>query len=334
MFLRLVLTASFLLPLALKAQDLNLVLKGDKEQVLAVVKRAIDEEMSNAIGGTQPVAVNGRQGYALNYRSFLTGPSGFAAFIYPMAFEDEWTVSAYMVGFETKSSIGSNKGLIKDVIDRLQKADLGAVELVADRTNYRPLGPQSQRCVEKMASDPKLALLSSKVQLFYPDRATLIQLSDESKPSAEEAKQIAAWSAMRDICFNLVKINMSFYPADPRMALQIQGKESTDALLLALYKGSLTYGQFNSQRKQSANNVIQNQINSTVEINRQNAQNAAQNAEKQAAFELERQRVQAEQMKAQALQTQANKPNPISPSLSITCRTNSMGYGSSTTQCD
>lgn len=329
MYVRIALIALLMMPALSSAQEQSLLLKGEKDQVITALKKAIDDEFGDA----KPITVPGRQGYVVNYRAFLTGPSSFAAFITPMAFEDEWSVSAFAVDFDTRSSLGSNKGRIQDVIERLKKSELGPVQIITNRNSYRALGPQSIRCAEKMVTDPKLNLIESKIPLLKPELATLIQLSDDSKPSLEESKQVAAWSAMRDVCFNLVRTNMTYYPADPRMAMMIQSKESADERILALYKGTLTYGQFNSQRKQSSSSSAQNQINKSAEIDKQNAQNAALLADKQAAFELERQRVMAEQMKAQALQTQANKPTPRPVSPGISCTTTNTP-GGSVTNCD
>lgn len=330
MFLRLVFLSALFIPFASFSQETTILLKGEKQQVLAVIKTAMDAEISNG----QSVLPTGGQGYILNYRSFFSGPSSVAAFITPMAYQDEWVVSSYLVKFSYRSTSMSNRGVVVDVIAGIKKLTQLSVEIVNDRTDYRPLNEQADRCANKFGTDSKLELLKTKVNIFGSD-ASLVQLSDDTKPSEEERRLIATWAAMRDVCVSLVKLDMSFYAANPLMTQRLQSFANQESLILALYQGKLTYGEFNTKRKQNAVLNDQSMIATTIEINKQNELAAAQNAEKQAAFELEKQRVLAEQIKAQALQTQANKPAPApAPTPSFSCRTNNTGLGSSTTYCN
>ncbi len=115
-----------------------------------------------------------------------------------------------------------------------------------------------------------------------------------------------AWANKRDKCFELRKSNMLFYPLDTRIPLILESWDTVNTLILNLYKGTLTYGDFNSQRKAFAREATGKLANASSNMakDQENAQTTANQAKRQ--NKIEQSRLAIEQQKADAMQTQAN----------------------------
>lgn len=101
-------------------------------------------------------------------------------------------------------------------------------------------------CYASMPARPPLALLADKIMLSGEPKATLEMQALKSRPDADEKVALSRWTVMRDTCFELGTGWMDAIQA-PRWfrSITMQTKDSSDALAAALYRGELTYGEFN-----------------------------------------------------------------------------------------
>ena len=307
------------------ANDLSMVVVGQKDQVLAVIHKSLETEFSNSsIGGW-----SGRIGYRTQFKGFFTGVTDLGAALTPMANGDAMEATAYRIEFSYKTQRNDGMTHVRSLKEQIikQGALIGGVAVVDNPETYRTLSEQQGVCFNKLDNEPELAMISKKVALIKGDSPTLMMLADESKATEQEKAAIISWGDKRDKCNNLMKIAISFYPMDRRNSIFTEFADSANQLLLGLYKGKLTYGEFNSQRKtlatdsarrfaETTNNIIQDESNAQERA----AETAHQN-------QLEQSRLLVEQQKANAMQTQANKIeyHPISIPQSTNCTSRAVG---------
>lgn len=122
-------------------------------------------------------------------------------------------------------------------------------------------------CFDALAYDDELQLIRDKVVLISDaSKQTFDMLANESFPTSEEAQVVYKWGSKRDRCFR------SFAP--PRNAVEqaiAEGFNTSQRLILNLYKGNITYGQFAIQRQEQVkivNESLQN-INSHQQMRQQ-----------------------------------------------------------------
>lgn len=297
---------------------LSIVLTGSREDVLSVVRKAIETEFSDG----QISNWNGAIGYWVAFRSFFTGQSGLGVALRPMVNSDATEANAYQLMFSVKTNLGNGNRHIRSLIDQIGKQTVAqrGVAIASNPEAYRTLRDQAVECYKKLAGDPELEALSKKVALSRTDAVSLIMLADESKPTLTEKPIIALWAAKRDICANLMKIEFSFFPSDKNGPIQQFQMGKANELILALYKGDLTYGEYSSKRKALGLEALQKLYETTAAQNKDRTEAEALQVEKDRMFALEAQRVAAEQQKAQAMQTQANKS--IQPQFVAPTQTN------------
>ena len=307
------------------ANDLSMTVVGQRDQVLAVIHKSFETEFSNSSIGDW----SGRIGYWAQFRGFFTGMTGISAGLAPMANGDALEATAYKIEFSYKTQRNDGMTHVRSLKEQIikQAALIGGVAVVDNPETYRTLSEQQGVCISKLENDPELAIISKKVALSKGDSPPIMMLADESKATEQEKAAIISWGDKRDKCNNLIKIATSFYPLDKRNYIFSEFADSANQLLLSLYKGKLTYGEFNIQRKtlaadaarrfaEATNNLIQDQSNAqerSAEIARQN--------------QLEQSRLLVEQQKANAMQTQANKIeyHPISIPQSSNCTSRAVG---------
>jgi hypothetical protein len=104
-------------------------------------------------------------------------------------------------------------------------------------------------CLAEHPTRPALASLVGKVALSADPKVSLEMQAIADKPTAEEKAALSRWSVMRDTCFELGMGWMNAANA-PRWlrAVVTQSKDANDSLTSQLYRGDLTYGDFNVRR--------------------------------------------------------------------------------------
>jgi hypothetical protein len=101
-------------------------------------------------------------------------------------------------------------------------------------------------CNASLPNRPELSLLAGKVSVSGEPKDSLEMQANPAKPTALEKAAIAKWATMRDGCFELGSAWMDAIQAKPWFrAIVLEAKDSSDAMVSALYRGELTYGAFN-----------------------------------------------------------------------------------------
>ncbi len=322
-------SALVLLPTAqAESNDMTILLAGQKEDVLALLRKAIEAEFPDGVRNNAPKGV----GYQIQFRTFFSGTNVLSVRLFPMADGNATEPTGFLVGFDAQSSPRHANGLIEQ-IKKLAPATQGSVQLVGNRDQYRRLGEQAKVCQTNLARDERIAQLGTKVALGRSTDASLAMLADSTRPSDVERQQIEIWSSLRASCVGLLKTDFGFLDPDPRMGLLLAQFDAADRLVLALYKGELSFGEFNERRK-SLVSMSQSQIAETAaRLEKERGEQMARQQELARQQEIEARRMAIEQQKADAMTTQATKPPPMRSVLGTTCRSQQLGNQVHTT-CD
>ena len=100
-------------------------------------------------------------------------------------------------------------------------------------------------CIIALDQVETLRPISDKVSLTgKPDRL-FSMLANENLPTMEERGAIFEWATRRERCFSENPL-----PSDPISQVKRETQEAVQLLILDLYKGKLTYGQFASRRQE------------------------------------------------------------------------------------
>lgn len=186
-------------------------------------------------------------------------------------------------------------------------------------------------CFDQIKTQPQLNIISSKLSLGGADEQTFLMLANTSKPTEEEKTAISVYADMRKNC---IKEDIKTRDIDPLAVRQLYASSTgaVENLLVDLYKGNLTYGQFAQLRKE----VVASTMAGLVEIDKElksNAVNANARAEEMAiqrenAFAAMK-NATANQTAADALKTQSQKVflQPVQPQQIIS------PYQNNTTRC-
>lgn len=101
-------------------------------------------------------------------------------------------------------------------------------------------------CNASLSNRPELASLVGKVTVSGEPKDSLEMQANPAKPTMLERAAIAKWVTMRDSCFDLGIAWMDDIKAKSWFrAIVMEAKDSSDALVSALFRGELTYGAFN-----------------------------------------------------------------------------------------
>ncbi len=132
--------------------------------------------------------------------------------------------------------------------------------------SYAQGNPPIIDCFNAVRYDPSLNLIADKVGLgAHADRPFAL-MANESYPTESERKIILDWGGKRDRCLNT--------PPDQHagFAVYLQAQRRLQMLVLDLYGGNMTYGNFVRQ-KEALNNAHQgNQDQISNQIQQQQAQ--------------------------------------------------------------
>lgn len=99
-------------------------------------------------------------------------------------------------------------------------------------------------CYAALPSRPVLTPLVGKVVLAGTANATLEMQANKSRPTLTEKKANSQWATMREACFALGIKWMEQAPDWARSTIS-RANDEHDAMTAALYRGELSYGQFN-----------------------------------------------------------------------------------------
>ncbi len=300
--------------------DLFMIVKGDKDQVMSLVHKAMQVEFSSGVVGNY----DGRVGYKVYYNSFATGQTSFGIGLAPVSDGDNLMVTAYKleIGYQTQKG---SQFYITQIAKNLkaeiakQASVMENVSVINDAEGYKYIGEQADKCIGKLQSDPELSGISKKLSLSNASTATLAMLADDAKPTEAEKALISLWSSKRDTCFQAKVFMSTFYPSNEQWTVFLQSYNASNQLIVNLYKSAISYGEFTKQRQELNldNQKRAQQINAKQTAQQQN------NAENERQHQLEQQRVNIEQQKANAIQTQANKiqiPTIVNQTTNCTSR--------------
>jgi hypothetical protein len=122
-------------------------------------------------------------------------------------------------------------------------------------------------CFNALKYDSQLQPISEKVELARVGDVTFGMLANEDRPTSEEKQAIFKWATKRDQCFNA-------YPPPNNLSTQAvrDGYNSVQSLILDLYKGAITYGQFAKQSRETMEMVVARIQGSAGQYQRQQAQ--------------------------------------------------------------
>jgi hypothetical protein len=111
-----------------------------------------------------------------------------------------------------------------------------------------PPNPGAQ-CYEALGGYAALAPLTGKLVLTGAGGTTLPMQADTNKPSAAEKEALVQWAVLREQCAQLTTQWQRNANAPPWfVSINNQITYTADALVAALYRGELTYGEFNVKR--------------------------------------------------------------------------------------
>lgn len=100
-------------------------------------------------------------------------------------------------------------------------------------------------CFDALENDTELQVIRDKVALVSSNSQTFGMLSNENYPSSDEKPAIYKWAIKREQCVNSRPLSN-----DPVGQIYRETFSAGQSLILDLYKGTITYGQFASKRQE------------------------------------------------------------------------------------
>ena len=117
-------------------------------------------------------------------------------------------------------------------------------------------------CFNALEHDAELSSIKDKVSLVYSDSQTFSLLASEAIPTLDETQVIYIWATKREQCFK----------SDPRPSPITQTFNAVQSLILDLYKGGITYGQFAKQRQEVMRQYRQQTLQLLQQMQQQQSQ--------------------------------------------------------------
>ena len=110
---------------------------------------------------------------------------------------------------------------------------------------------QLKRCTDDLKRNPSLQIIATKIALGGADEESFSMLADQTKPSSAEKPAIALYGDLKKKCFQrwIGTVGKAGWPA-PIISIYNTSSSSLDNLLLSLFNGSVTYGEFTKLRKE------------------------------------------------------------------------------------
>lgn len=120
-----------------------------------------------------------------------------------------------------------------------------------NRRQLELLNQQYAQCFGELGQDSELSGIANMVALdrFANLTASFEMLSNDNFPSEDEKRLILKWGTKREKCYKIRAATFSFIP--PNLAnLSVASDNDQQMLVLELYKGGLTYGDFAAKRQE------------------------------------------------------------------------------------
>jgi hypothetical protein len=113
-------------------------------------------------------------------------------------------------------------------------------------------------CLRGLASDYALQPIADKVALSGSSDRLFSMMANDSYPTATEKAVILDWGNKRERC------NTSYPPEQrPLTHLYVEGFRTVQSMIFDLYKGAISYGEFN-RRRQDLNTALEARIQQLV----------------------------------------------------------------------
>jgi hypothetical protein len=140
--------------------------------------------------------------------------------------------------------------LIKDNEKGLSSA-LGTE--LASRQNIATNKAASESCHVALAKDPSMRVLDGKVSLLGVKDQTFDMLASTKKPNAEEKEALRIWGASLDRCeAEDARMFRSMHAPKEIVSLFDSVKTEKSNLVISLYNGEITYGEFARKRRENS----------------------------------------------------------------------------------
>ena len=169
-------------------------------------------------------------------------------------------------------------------------------------------------CYNKLASEPSLNILTGKVAIDNVKKQTFDMLANESVPTQQEKAAIKQWGNLRAGCNAESDV---FYArvGTPASLLALYGatKTAIDNLLVLLYNGSITYGEFAKKRQDIRDASVTADAQISEELAKQSAE--AQARANQLAMEAQKINLAQIQTRQMESQTQLMRLQTINQSI-------------------
>ena len=301
--------------------DLSMALVGTREAVLAVLQASFKTDIPN--GSISPIP--GAIGYQTSWDSVMrTRQTSVRANIRPMALLGSTQTSAFIVNFEFQVARFDGMYHIRSLKSEIEKQVLLTGQSVvvindADMASYKTLQEQANTCIKNIKEDSDLQEISEKVMLSGGE-PSIIMMANDDLPTLDEKKLIIKWAGKREVCNKMYREDASYFPGNPQAFAATNTIDSFNRLVLNLYKGTVSYGEFALKRAELNSANMQKSVDQAKE--QLNAQ--ARRAEVEQQLQIQRQAANAENNRAtmeilRTLQPQAPAPI-IQPSINCTSR--------------
>jgi hypothetical protein len=250
-----------------------------------------------------------------------------------MAKPNEDTASAYMVELH-----GNDSDYVSDFKTQLDKqnADGRSGVKISSDSSYKTFKERANDCWNQLSSDQDLVELRSKVALGNVKGQTFEMKADNAVPTEAERQKIGLWASKRTRCEKMLREHLAYFPQDANVPIINSTMRSFEALVLNLYRGEISYGQFSTYRQEMADKSDE-AMRKVAEISREKNQ-AAQERARMIALEEEkasaaRSSAISEAIRAQAAAQAAARPAPTpvmqAPLISPPVRCTSTRFGNS-----
>jgi len=267
---------------------LSMVVAGSREDVLSVVKESMKAEFPKGVVTELALGI----GYQVEFNGFWTGRTQIMARFRPLATGDEVDPSAYQLVFWYQVRGGDGmphiNGLKAKIIERSSKAR--NVTVVANASDYMIMRDQADRCLLKIENDSELRILQGKLA-FDVDKQSFEMLANEAFPTEEESKAIYIYAKKKENCKKCFLAEKEFVPDNLVLPLYQVLMDSNEQLLVALYKGQISFGAYAKARRE----IVSKYEQAGMKIMDETREKTAEAKSRAEHLALEQQKVLAEE---------------------------------------
>jgi len=290
-----------------------IVLSGEKTIVLNALREAINNEFSPST----VTPLDDRLGFYFEFWSGKTwNTMKFSTSIYPWlsnGLEPSIVNSVEVIDESDDASLHAASAS-QHIVD-LQRAILNVASnhseiktIKSPSTSYRPAKLLAVECFRSIPSAPELTSIRMKVALSGVSDTTIAMLADSRTPNATEKTAIYWWAEKREACYNIRSLHHSYLPGFSENIYDREFVEGTTQLILSLYSGAISFGEFSKQRK-----------NFAIAIEKKFSEDQAAKLRRLEDTELRIREVAA-------FESMARRPQAvIAPATSLNCTSSSIG---------